>query len=165
MDEYIERATARADLIAAYEDGRIATLEDILAVLDLVPVAEEQSTILTADSSARLAAIKDIPTQRLLNLAIAERDGRLVVLPCKVGDVVYRPVVRDEGGYIIWEVRVCSICISRDNYMQSSDYAVGAVLPENAGWTFDLSDLGKTVFLTRKEAEAAAAGLPGGGGT
>lgn len=37
MDKYIKLSTAEAEITAAYEDGRIATLEDILAVLELVP--------------------------------------------------------------------------------------------------------------------------------
>jgi len=37
----------------------------------------------------RLEIIKDIPPDRLRELASADREGRVVVLPCKVGDMVY----------------------------------------------------------------------------
>lgn len=33
---------------------------------------------------------EDIPVERLQELAKAEKDGRLVGLPCKVGDSVYK---------------------------------------------------------------------------
>lgn len=35
----------------------------------------------SCDMSARLAAIKDIPTQRLIELAVAEAAGRISILP------------------------------------------------------------------------------------
>ena len=40
------------------------------------------------ETDERLDAIKEIPTARLHELAEAESEGRVVVLPCKVGDVV-----------------------------------------------------------------------------
>lgn len=33
--------------------------------------------------------VRDISTDRLRELAEADKDGRVTVLPCKVGDVVY----------------------------------------------------------------------------
>ncbi len=62
MDGYISRQTAEAEILAAYADGRIATAEDIISVLDLVPAA-------------------DVTPERMAELAQAARDGRLVVLP------------------------------------------------------------------------------------
>lgn len=41
------------------------------------------------ESAERLEIIRDISTARLRELVQAEQDGRLVVLPCKVGDTVY----------------------------------------------------------------------------
>lgn len=40
MTEYIDKAQAAAETTRAYRDGRIGSLEDILGVLDLLPVAE-----------------------------------------------------------------------------------------------------------------------------
>lgn len=78
------------------EEKRRTRLADMRAgkTLDGVPVGvalpkldmESEAT----QTDAGMAAIKDIPLQRLMELAQAERDERLVVLPCKVGDTVYR---------------------------------------------------------------------------
>ena len=70
---------------------------------------------------------------RLIELLNADKDGRLVVLPCKVGDTVYR--VFDPPGR--------EPVISAHTLM-SVDYIVR--------W---LDKFGKTVFLTREEAERA----------
>nr|DAK54336.1 MAG TPA: hypothetical protein [Caudoviricetes sp.] len=70
---------------------------------------------------------------RLRELAEADKDGRLVVLPCKVGDTVYR----------IFNPLSCEPVISAHTLM-SVDYIVR--------W---IDKFGKTVFLTREEAEKA----------
>ena len=83
----------------------------------------------------------------------AREDGRLVVLPCKVGDKVWLLV---RGGIELWEV---------DSVKQGK---VGAwevrlrsgMLSTKRPTEFEVctrrcSSFGKTVFLTRQEAEAA----------
>jgi hypothetical protein len=40
------------------------------------------------DELERYKAIADITTDRLSEICAAERDGRLVVLPCKVGEII-----------------------------------------------------------------------------
>lgn len=75
----------------------------------------------------------------LRELVQAERDGRLVVLPCKVGRLVWS--MNNNGG-------VCSHQIRRFERNKDGDFACSALM-------FPLDDFGKTVFLTREEAEAA----------
>lgn len=70
---------------------------------------------------------------RLCDLAEADRDGRVVVLPCKVGDTVYRIFNPSDREPVI-----------SAHTLMSVDYIVR--------W---LDKFGKTVFLTREEAEAA----------
>nr|DAM82985.1 MAG TPA: hypothetical protein [Caudoviricetes sp.] len=65
---------------------------------------------------------------RVRALAEADKDGRLVVLPCKVDDTVY---------------------ILRRTF-DGADVVGGTEL-----WWTDIPQLGKTVFLTREEAENA----------
>lgn len=77
----------------------------------------------------------------------AEQDGRLVVLPCKVGDSVYFTLL----GRII-EKPVFSIV----SFSSSARiYCAGT------SEYFRPEDFGKTVFLTREEAEAALKGGEG----
>lgn len=77
-----------------------------------------------------------MPLERVQELAQAEKDGRLVVLPCKVGDTVFAA----ETNPVIPLVVV----------------HVGVILDGKDGEDWEsLDNFGKTVFLTREEAEAA----------
>ena len=79
---------------------------------------------------------------RLRELAEADKAGRLVVLPCKVGDTVYWV-----NGAVITECKVHRIQKNRNGLYicLKSNVSHGA-------FRADLS-IGKTVFLTREEAE------------
>ncbi len=77
-----------------------------------------------------------------------EKDGRLVVLPCKVGDTVYEA---NKRGFIS-TYKVISIHISFGTVLIGWDIMDGIYSNVNG---FEVSALGKTVFLTREEAEAA----------
>ena len=78
---------------------------------------------------------------RFRQLAKADKDGRLAVLPCKVGDTVYFTLL----GKII-EKQVFSI-VSFSN--STRIYCSGT------SEYFRPEDIGKTFFLTREEAEKA----------
>ena len=83
----------------------------------------------------------------------AEEQGLLIRLPCKVGDVVYTNM-RASGWYKReknkpYKANVAFIGINgKDNFMN-------VVFENDNVLQFLLSDIGKTVFLTREEAEAA----------
>lgn len=56
---------------------------------------------------ARLAAYEDtMPLERAQELAQAEKDGRLAVLPCKVGDTVYRVITTRDNDPLITEMKI-----------------------------------------------------------
>lgn len=69
---------------------------------------------------------------RLRELAEADKDGRIVVLPCKVGDTVYRLqyIEQTPGRFVVGVAEIKFALL----------------------W---LEEFGETVFLTREEAEAA----------
>lgn len=97
----------------------------------------------------RLAAYEDtMSLERAHELAQAEKDGRLVVLPCKVGDTVYE--VNKRG--FISTYQVISIHISSCSVLVGWNLVDGIYSNLNG---FEVSALGKTVFLTHEEAEAA----------
>ena len=93
----------------------------------------------------------------LRELAEADKDGRVVVLPCKVGDILYR----------IFEERTeCSVYGEYyDEYSCGGcecgcDSAIRRVIRPIRPNTLselarDIEDIGQTVFLTREEAEKA----------
>ena len=105
-----------------------------------------------------------VPFDRLLELAVADKAGRLVVLPCKVGDKVrvdartwgdtwnYKTV--DGGKYLLGEI--VAIIKTRKQIL------IKIRVEHNVSWKspmrrYPISAIGKTVFLTREEAEAALA--------
>lgn len=92
---------------------------------------------------------------RLRELAEADKDGRLVVLPCKVGEklwVIGRDNVPREMELEPPDIR--TVCTDEDNLCMSTcnrrPDGYCAYRLRNDG-----TSIGKTVFLTREEAEAA----------
>lgn len=81
---------------------------------------------------------------RLRELAEADKAGRVVVLPCKVGDVLYAA----ESAPVI-PLHVMEVAI----YL--------ALEGEDGGDYERISNIGKTVFLTREEAERALQEIDG----
>lgn len=77
-----------------------------------------------------------------------EEQGKLLKLPCAVGDMVYT-IYSDEDGSFIEESKAEEVSTHR--VWIDSMY-------------FDYDDFGKTVFLTRQEAEAALKELERGKG-
>ena len=86
---------------------------------------------------------------RLRELAEADRDGRLVVPPCKAGDTVYEVTSRKT----ISEYRVKAIRVELFCTFIEWDIVAGFVDKSIFGVPVD--EIGKTVFLTREEAEKA----------
>ena len=95
---------------------------------------------------------RDISLDRLTEICNAERGGRLVVLPCKVGDTVYvvmagKEIVKMQVGNIypygfIVKGQLCNAyLVTHCTYICATFY-----------------DIGKTVFLTREQAEQALKG-------
>ena len=95
----------------------------------------------------RLADLESICSYtRLRELAEADRDGRLVVLPCKVGDIVWANL--DGMRY----TRKCVIeFVNIGSHVTTIVFSTVDGLREQYG--VNLSSFGKTVFLTREEAE------------
>ena len=67
--------------LSAYEDTGLEP-EEIERIVD----AYGRGHTLRTESAERLEIAREIKTDRLRELAKAEKDGRLEVLPCKVGD-------------------------------------------------------------------------------
>ena len=94
-------------------------------------------------------AISGIPLDRLEAICTAEKDGRLVTLPCKVGDTVYLTM----HGYVE-ETKVRTLFFGHPSYSGGApDQNYYRIRCENLDLRWDA--IGKTVFLTRSEAEKA----------
>ena len=115
--------------LADYEDTKLTPEE-----IDMDHEAAEQLRRLC----------RDCDLDRLEKLADADKAGRLVVLPCKVGDTVYR-IVRDTDPHITRD-EVRNMYFADDMTLCVELVGGRIILPEK---------FGKTVFLTREEAEKA----------
>ena len=110
--------------------------------------------------------LREVGRDRLVELAQAEQDGRMVVLPCKVGDKVlidartlpYHYLHPADGCRDYAKCEIVSIVTTKkETYMK-----LRALYPSRANrreyLRYGVTAIGKTVFLTREEAEAALKG-------
>ena len=98
----------------------------------------------------RLADLESICSYtRLRELAEADKNGRVVVPPCKVGDRLYEVT----GRKTISVYKVKAIRVELFGLFIEWDIVEGFVWQSLSG--INAGDIGKTVFLTREEAEKA----------
>ena len=118
-----------ADRLAAYEDTGIEP-EEVTALGKLFDYALKESKTLTEQLTL---------LHHIRELAEADRDGRVLILPCKLGTKVYR---------IRYKIA---------DYPDEPDLEIADTwfTPEYR------EDIGKTVFLTRAEAERAIQEMEG----
>lgn len=83
---------------------------------------------------------------RAIELAKADTEGRVVILPCKIGDTLFRP--------LSWRniIEKCTVSLLTQKADKSWKIRLTS---ENFRTTFEITinDIGKTVFLTSEEAE------------
>ena len=112
------------DRLAAYEDT------------GLEPEAVQTVKLaLAAKHMVDLETLNNTPISRLVELVEADKDGRVIILPCKVYET---------DGVRVYE------------------HTVREVIYETAGGpAFDKNAIGKSIFLTRAEAERAIQEMEG----
>lgn len=112
--------------------GRLKAYEDT----GLEPEAVETVKLaLCAKHMVDLETLNNTPISRLVELAEADKDGRVIILPCKVYET---------DGVRVYE------------------HTVREVIYETAGGpAFDKNAIGKSIFLTRAEAERAIQEMEG----
>ena len=128
------------------ETERLAAYEET----GLKPEAVEHLKL--ASMGKAIAEIKEfegVPINRLRELAQAEKEGRLVVLPCKVGDTVY----------IIHNRAIRKTTVESIHQWSSGHWKLSVHTDKKyihwTGYEVHFESFGKTVFLTREAAEAA----------
>ena len=126
--------------------GRLKAYEDT----GLEPEAVETVKLaLAAKHMVDLETLNNTPISRLVELAEADKDGRVVVLPCRQGDELWtycnHPVKR------VYSFTVSDVSTLNGRTVLNT-LGLGTIRPE---------DIGKTVFLTREEAERAMQEMEG----
>lgn len=128
------------DRLAAYEDSECEPEE-------VLPKDKADEIALNL---MRLADLESLCSYtRLRELAEADKDGRVVVPPCKVGDKLYEVT----GRKTISVYKVKAIRVELFGLFIEWDIVEGFVWQSLAG--INAGEIGKTVFLTREEAEKA----------
>lgn len=110
---------------------------------------------LAAKHMVDLETLNNTPISRLVELAEADKDGRVIILPCKVGQRVFALMDTDKH---ISECEVKRIGMGNE---------IGFIGLEPIGargreYGVALNGFGKTVFLTREVAEKALEGIKDG---
>lgn len=142
VDEFVDCVKELAARLAAYEDTGLEP--------------EDMKRAFNEDATLKLAGqILGVTPGRLRELAQAEKEGRLVVLPCDVGDKLYDVTLGEVREKIVISL---SMLLSKSvNHL-----VIHAENFRNAVTSYELQDIGKTVFLTREAAEAALEERSGG---
>ena len=130
--------TAVCDRLAAYEDT------------GLTP--ERCAEFARADAEGRYIVMRDAEQEgvaRLREISEADKDGRVVMLPCRQGDELWtycnHPVKR------VYSFTVSDVSTLNGRTVLNT-LGLGTIRPE---------DISKTVFRTREEAERAIQGMEG----
>ena len=132
--------------------------ERLKAYEDTGLTPEEIKAPLTEDTMINLAAqALGVEPSRLRELALADKDGRVVVLPCKVGDILWIT------GSIrrLYSAKVRTFFIGHPSGVRWGDNDGGIQMIRTTECDVPMRDFGRTVFLTREEAEKALAEMEG----
>ena len=132
--------TAVCDRLAAYEDT------------GLYPESVEALKLsMMGKAISEITEFNGLPIDHLRELAEADKGGRVVVLPCKVGNVVYG----FHGGKTILPMVAKWFATNTDGWCIAVQYT------PMAPRFYRFSDFGKTIFLSREEAEKALQEMEG----
>ena len=149
----MERCTIRlktGEARCSQLDGNVV-VERLAAYEDTGLTPEKIKAPFTENTMINMAAqALGVEPSRLRELAEADKDGRCVVLPCKVGDTVWR-IVRDGEPHITRDE-------VRDMYLADDMTLCVELVGGRVTFT---EKFGKTVFLSREEAEKALREMEG----
>ena len=144
----MERLTKRVDGIAVLESWAIdkdpvsiiQRLCNRLAAYEDTGLEPEEIRYLGDLREMKREIIFGVTAERLKELAEADKAGRLEVLPCKVGDHI---LADGREAIVVWF------------FGYKTERYLHAQFLDNAEYTdIPFCEIGKTVFLTREEAEA-----------
>ena len=136
---YADKQRCQERTLASAADQIERDQKEIAELKAKVEQIEALEAALMGKAVAQIMEFEDLPIARLRELTVADKDGRVIVLPCKVGDTIWR------------------LKRTFETYPDKSKpytEADGFLLQ-------DIWNVGKNVFLTREEAEKALAEMEG----
>ena len=134
------------DRLAAYEDT------------GLYPESvEELKLSMMGKAISEITEFEGLPIDRIRELAEADKDGRVVVLPCKVGDTVWIVgAVRK-----LYSAKVRTFFCGNPSAVRGRDPDGHIHMIRTTECDIPMQEFGKTVFLSRAEAEKALQEMDG----
>ena len=131
--------------------GEIVQMADRLADYEDAGLTPAEVLSMHSEWSAMMSVLNSIGSYgRLRELAEADRDGRVLILPCKRGDELWA-YGAFQHGMEVYKVAVSDVSTLNGRTVLNT-YGFGTIRPE---------DIGKTVFLSREEAEKALQEMEG----
>ena len=147
----MERRFVVQQLIEDYQRNREA-----LRAYEAAGLTPAEVHSMSGEWCAMMSVLNSIGSyDRLRELAEADKDGRLVVLPCKVGQRVFALLDTDKH---ISECEVKQIRLGNE----IGFVGIEPISARGREYGVSIKGFGKTVFLTREEAEAALEGMKNG---
>ena len=134
------------DRLAAYEDT------------GLYPESvEELKLSMMGKAISEITEFEGLPIDRIREFAEADKDGRVVVLPCKVGDTVWIVgAVRK-----LYSAKVRTFFCGNPSAVRGRDLDGHIHMIRTTECDIPMQEFGKTVFLSREEAEKALREMEG----
>ena len=145
------REMDRAYSEQAKELGKYKNAEEKLNGISIVELADAYIRIMerrSGEKYSRGRLLTNIDADKWDEYKNADKQGKLLRLPCKVGDILYQPT-----GDVVSEFVVGCIEVSTFNNLFLHTKLVKGVIV--SGEIFSQDEIGKTVFLTKNQAEAA----------
>ena len=134
------------DRLAAYEDT------------GLYPESvEELKLSMMGKAISEITEFEGLPIDRIRELAEADKDGRVVVLPCKVGDTVWIVVAVRK----LYSAKVRTFFCGNPSAVRGRDLDGHIHMIRTTECDIPMQEFGKTVFLSREEAEKALREMEG----
>ena len=154
-DVRVDVHTTRRSIIdvAAVREHAMKFYWRLKAYEDTGLTPEEIKSAFTTDALIKLAAqALETTPERLRELAEADKEGRVVVLPCKVGDTVYFVNAKQilEFTVVGYAVDEAGLSWVYSEHVDKTGHTYER--------TFSPDRFGKTTFLIREEAEKAMKG-------
>ena len=134
------------DRLAAYEDT------------GLYPESVEELKLpMMGKAISEITEFEGLPIDRIRELAEADKDGRVVVLPCKVGDTVWIVgTVRK-----LYSAKVRTFFCGHPSAVRGDDDGGHIHMIRTTECDIPMQEFGKTVFLSSEEAEKALQEMEG----
>ena len=157
MDCSLEKAGENLENCGFCEEGWQKALKKLTAYEDTGLEPEDLALGLNAavrrKAGAEYYGLSPDQMDVAVDLFRTDKDGRVVVLPCKIGGTMYTNISVHGDRYRKadrpYPVKVVYIGMGEGTSYFHGEYSNERVFP------FDFDRIGKTVFLTREEAEAA----------